>query len=89
MGTREGETAPGPSNDDLLRFESHRLTTFSKWPPNSKVGAEKIAKAGFYYTGCYLEVNNGNHTCFIVYHLELRWNVFQLRVADRIFISMI
>ena len=57
MGSREGgESTSGPSNDNLLRFESHRLSTFSNWPQNSKVGAEKIAKAGFFYTGCYLEV---------------------------------
>ena len=56
MESRENETNSGPANDDLLRFESHRLSTFRNWP-NSKVGAEKIAKAGFFYTGCYLEVN--------------------------------
>lgn len=41
---------------DHLRYESRRLETFNSWPANAKVGASKIAKAGFYYTGSYLEV---------------------------------
>jgi baculoviral IAP repeat-containing protein 2/3 len=39
-----------------MRFESQRLATFISWPATAKVGASKIAKAGFYYTGSYLEV---------------------------------
>ena len=44
------------NNDNRMRFESQRLATFISWPATAKVGASKIAKAGFYYTGSYLEV---------------------------------
>jgi hypothetical protein len=56
MGTREEAASAGPTDEDLKRFESHRLSTFANWPSSAKVGAEKIAKAGFFYTGSYLEV---------------------------------
>ena len=44
------------NNDNRMRFESQRLATFISWPATAKVSASKIAKAGFYYTGSYLEV---------------------------------
>ena len=66
MGTREdsinSENLNGPNlnmtdeSENMMRFESHRLETFQRWPPNAQVGAGKIARAGFYYTGSYLEV---------------------------------
>lgn len=44
------------SNDgDALRFEMHRLSTFEGWPANAKVEPRKIARAGFFYTGRYME----------------------------------
>ena len=58
MGTRSEEVLNGPITDEPMRYESQRLATFSAWPKGAKVGAEKIAKAGFYYTGSYLEVDN-------------------------------
>ena len=62
MGTREdsinGEdlNTTADESENLMRFESDRLETFQRWPPNAQVGAGKIARAGFYYTGSYLEV---------------------------------
>ena len=69
MGTRTDELHPESNNnqeslhylndlneEERMRFESHRLTTFTTWPASAKVGANKIAKAGFYYTGNYQEV---------------------------------
>ena len=50
-----GLIAPSnPAESDLNR-EENRLATFereaSPWPPNAKMEARKIAKAGLYYTG--------------------------------------
>jgi len=54
-----GLIAPSnPAESDLNR-EENRLATFereaSPWPPNAKMEARKIAKAGLYYTGQYQE----------------------------------
>jgi hypothetical protein len=49
-------TDESENEENLMRFESHRLETFQRWPPSAPVGAGKIARAGFYYTGSYLEV---------------------------------
>lgn len=54
-------TAPVPSSSDTvgmdpMRSEEGRLSTFSSWPPNAKVEAGKIAKAGFFHTGRETEV---------------------------------
>ena len=35
-------------NEAEMRFESSRLDTFRSWPPNAKVEASKIARAGFF-----------------------------------------
>ena len=71
MGSRTEELQLRPGNnqesrlrsdlnddDDFnrLRFESQRLATFATWPATAKVSADKIAKAGFFFTGSYLEV---------------------------------
>lgn len=34
-----------------MNTEQNRLRTFAEWPTNAAVGADRIAKAGFYYTG--------------------------------------
>lgn len=34
-----------------MNTEQNRLRTFAEWPTNAAVSAERIAKAGFYYTG--------------------------------------
>ncbi|KAL5289243.1 BIRC2 family protein [Megaselia abdita] len=44
---------------NLLNYEENRLRTFISWPPNSPVDPERLARAGFYYSGNGLET-----TCF-------------------------
>ena len=68
MGTRtEDHLRPNNNQESRLssdlneeenryRFESQRLATFATWPASAKVSADKIAKAGFFFTGSYLEV---------------------------------
>lgn len=34
-----------------MNTEQNRLRTFAEWPSSAAVSAERIAKAGFYYTG--------------------------------------
>ena len=36
---------------DLLRYESNRLATFNHWPKNHVVRAERLAKAGLFFSG--------------------------------------
>ena len=38
------------------KYDRVRLETFQSWPPNAKVEAWKMAKAGFRYTGQEEEV---------------------------------
>ena len=73
MGTREDSitnadnmnpTNESENEENLMRFESDRLETFERWPPNAQVGSGKIARAGFYYTGSYLEVMFRNQTFY-------------------------
>ena len=37
--------------------EHSRLHTFSAWSKDIKIQPEKLAKAGFFYTGIYIENN--------------------------------
>ena len=50
-----GLIAPSNPTESDLNREENRLATFereaSPWPPNAKMEARKIAKAGLYYTG--------------------------------------
>uniref|UniRef100_A0A1L8DJN5 Putative apoptosis 2 inhibitor n=1 Tax=Nyssomyia neivai TaxID=330878 RepID=A0A1L8DJN5_9DIPT len=39
-----------------MKVEENRLLTFSRWPSDAPVSADRIAKAGFYATGDALEV---------------------------------
>ena len=55
IGAGAGATTT-TGDENPLRFESQRLETFAKWSQSAKVGAGKIARAGFYYTGNYTEV---------------------------------
>jgi baculoviral IAP repeat-containing protein 2/3 len=52
-----------------MNIEENRLNTFDEWPANAAVDATRIAKAGFYYTGCGLEVQ-----CFICGTRIADWN---------------
>jgi hypothetical protein len=63
MGTQEIPNSSLASNSDILvqnqeimRSEAQRLSTFTSWPHNDKVEARKIAKAGFFHTGIDSEV---------------------------------
>lgn len=38
-------------NEEVMRWEAERLSTFHSWRHNDKVEAGKIAKAGFFHTG--------------------------------------
>ncbi|XP_017799080.1 PREDICTED: putative inhibitor of apoptosis [Habropoda laboriosa] len=52
-----------------MNIEENRLKTFSDWPANAPVDAARIAKAGFYYSGCALEVQ-----CFLCGVKISDWN---------------
>jgi len=52
-----------------MNVEENRLRTFDEWPTNAAVDATRIAKAGFYYTGCGLEVQ-----CFVCGTRISDWN---------------
>ncbi|CAK9831205.1 Death-associated inhibitor of apoptosis 2 [Anthophora retusa] len=52
-----------------MNIEENRLKTFSDWPANAPVDAARIAKAGFYYSGCALEVQ-----CFLCGVKVSDWN---------------
>lgn len=52
-----------------MNVEENRLRTFEEWPANAAVDAARIAKAGFYYTGCGLEVQ-----CFLCAAKVSDWN---------------
>jgi hypothetical protein len=67
MGSAVDEVPSSPNHDvtpgglsgpdDVMRYESRRLSTFARWPSNAKVEARKIAKAGFFHvTGTETEV---------------------------------
>lgn len=52
-----------------MNVEEKRLATFREWPSNAAIGASCLAKAGFYYTGNYLEVQ-----CFLCGTMISDWN---------------
>lgn len=52
-----------------MNVEENRLRTFVDWPTNAAVSADRIAKAGFYYTGIGLEVQ-----CFLCGRTISEWN---------------
>jgi len=63
MGTQEIPNSSSTSNSEIqvqnqeiMRSEAQRLSTFTSWPHNDKVEARKIAKAGFFHTGRDSEV---------------------------------
>jgi len=63
MGTQEIPNSSSASsseiqvqNQEIMRSEAQRLSTFTSWPHNDKVEARKIAKAGFFHTGIDSEV---------------------------------
>ncbi|XP_046435566.1 baculoviral IAP repeat-containing protein 7-like isoform X2 [Neodiprion fabricii] len=52
-----------------MNVEENRLRTFSDWPSNAAVDCNRIARAGFYYTGRSLEVQ-----CFLCGGKITEWN---------------
>ncbi|XP_012264181.2 baculoviral IAP repeat-containing protein 7 [Athalia rosae] len=52
-----------------MNFEENRLRTFSDWPGNAAVDYNRIARAGFYYTGRSFEVQ-----CFLCGGKISEWN---------------
>ncbi|KAK2587173.1 hypothetical protein KPH14_002922, partial [Odynerus spinipes] len=59
-----------------MNVEENRLRTFANWPTNAAVGAERIAKAGFYYTGIGQEVQ-----CFLCGTKITEWNYGDQAIA--------
>ncbi|XP_046835439.1 baculoviral IAP repeat-containing protein 7-like isoform X2 [Vespa crabro] len=52
-----------------MNVEENRLRTFVDWPTHAAVSADRIAKAGFYYSGIGLEVQ-----CFLCGTKISEWN---------------
>ncbi|XP_047365303.1 baculoviral IAP repeat-containing protein 7-like isoform X1 [Vespa velutina] len=52
-----------------MNVEENRLRTFADWPTHAAVSADRIAKAGFYYSGIGLEVQ-----CFLCGTKISEWN---------------
>ena len=52
-----------------MNIEENRLRTFASWPSNAAISAERLAKAGFYYSGRALKVQ-----CFICGVAISEWN---------------
>lgn len=52
-----------------MNIEQSRLDTFQSWPANAEVEPQRIAKAGFFYTGSGLEVE-----CFSCGKRIAEWN---------------
>lgn len=50
------DAADVPSGGPDMNYEKRRLETFRSWPANAIVDPQRIAKAGFYFTGTELEV---------------------------------
>lgn len=44
---------------EIFKYESNRLKTFSSWPTTAPITADRLARAGFYYSGDKTSV-----TCF-------------------------
>jgi baculoviral IAP repeat-containing protein 2/3 len=53
----------------IMNIENNRLRTFEGWPANAAVEPQRIAKAGFFYTGRGLEVQ-----CFSCGGKISEWN---------------
>jgi baculoviral IAP repeat-containing protein 2/3 len=53
----------------IMNIENNRLRTFEGWPANAAVEPQRIAKAGFFYTGSDLEVQ-----CFCCGGKISEWN---------------
>lgn len=60
-----------------MNVEANRLQTFNDWPRDAEVNPERIAKAGFYYTGNNLEVE-----CFACHVKISHWD-YGDRVMER------
>ncbi|XP_043489030.1 death-associated inhibitor of apoptosis 2 isoform X2 [Polistes fuscatus] len=52
-----------------MNNEENRLRTFSNWPSIAPISAERVAKAGFFYTGIGLEVQ-----CFLCGTRVTEWD---------------
>uniref|UniRef100_T1IM88 RING-type domain-containing protein n=1 Tax=Strigamia maritima TaxID=126957 RepID=T1IM88_STRMM len=57
------------NNGNYMKFERHRLESFSRWPANAPIEAKKLAKAGFYYKGKDFSVK-----CFSCSRTIEEWN---------------
>ncbi|KAI4491236.1 hypothetical protein M0802_010332 [Mischocyttarus mexicanus] len=59
-----------------MNNEENRLRTFSSWPSHAPISAERMAKAGFYYTGVGLEVQ-----CFLCGVKITEWNYSDVAIV--------